>query len=162
MSCDSLYLPRSSVWGGCGFPCNFSFLIDPRKSFWFSVCSGFFSLWGWEWWFLRYSHGKAGKFLSNSRDGTTYPCVVSSFIGNSSYIPWGLPQWLNHKEPTCQCRRCRFDLWVGKFLWKRKWQPNSVFLPEKSHGQRSLVDDSPCVHKRVRHELASKQQQQMT
>ena len=24
-------------------------------------------------------------------------------------------------------------------LWRRKWQPTPVFLPGKSHGQRSLV-----------------------
>ena len=29
--------------------------------------------------------------------------------------------------------------WVGKIPWKRKWQPTPVFLPRKSHGQRSLV-----------------------
>ena len=29
--------------------------------------------------------------------------------------------------------------WVGKISWKRKWQPILVFLPRKSHGQRSLV-----------------------
>ena len=23
--------------------------------------------------------------------------------------------------------------------WSRKWQPTPIFLPEKSHGQRSLV-----------------------
>ena len=28
-------------------------------------------------------------------------------------------------------------------LWRRKWQPTLVFLPEKSHRQRSLVDYSP-------------------
>ena len=27
---------------------------------------------------------------------------------------------------------------VGKILSKRKWQPTPVFLPEKSHGQKSL------------------------
>ena len=27
--------------------------------------------------------------------------------------------------------------------WRRKWQPTPVFLPEKSHGQRSLADYSP-------------------
>ena len=31
------------------------------------------------------------------------------------------------------------DVWVGKIPWRRKWQPTPVFLPEKSHGQRSLV-----------------------
>ena len=28
-------------------------------------------------------------------------------------------------------------------LWRRKWQPTPVFLPGKSHGQRSLVGYSP-------------------
>ena len=37
-----------------------------------------------------------------------------------------------------QCRRCGFDPWVGKILWKRKWQPTPVFLPGKSHGHRRL------------------------
>ena len=30
------------------------------------------------------------------------------------------------------------DPWVRKVLWRRKWQPTSVFLPGKSHEQRSL------------------------
>ena len=29
--------------------------------------------------------------------------------------------------------------WVGKVPWRRKWQPTPVFLPGKSHVQRSLV-----------------------
>ena len=33
--------------------------------------------------------------------------------------------------------------WVRKILWRRKWQPSSVFLPGESHGQRSLVGYSP-------------------
>ena len=31
-----------------------------------------------------------------------------------------------------------FDPWVGKIPWRRAWQPTPVFLPEESHGQRSL------------------------
>ena len=45
------------------------------------------------------------------------------------------------KELACQCRRskrCRFNPWFGEIPWRRAWQPTSVFLPEKSHGQRSL------------------------
>ena len=34
-----------------------------------------------------------------------------------------------------QCRRHRFDPWVRKIPWRRKWQPTLVFLPGKSHGQ---------------------------
>ena len=58
----------------------------------------------------------------------------------------GLPWWLCGKESICQCRRQGFDPLVGKILWRRKWQPTPVFLPGKSHGQRSLEDDSPRNH----------------
>ena len=39
------------------------------------------------------------------------------------------------------------DFWVRKSPWRRKWQPAPVFLPGKSHGQRSLVGYSPWGHK---------------
>ena len=55
----------------------------------------------------------------------------------------GLPKCLNGKESICQCRRCRFDPWVKKIPWRRKWQPTPLFLPGISHGQRSLVSYSP-------------------
>ena len=42
-----------------------------------------------------------------------------------------------------RCRRHMFDLWVGKILWRKKWQPTSVFLPGKSHGQRIMSSHSP-------------------
>ena len=43
--------------------------------------------------------------------------------------------------------RHRFDPWVGNIPWRRKWQPTPVFLPGKSHGQRSLASYSPWGHK---------------
>ena len=45
-----------------------------------------------------------------------------------------------------QCRshrRHRFNSWVGKIPWRRKWQPTLVFLPGESHRHRSLVGYSP-------------------
>ena len=54
----------------------------------------------------------------------------------------GFPGGASGKEPTCQCRRCkraRFDPWVGKTTYRRKWQPTPVFLPGESHGPRDLV-----------------------
>ena len=42
-----------------------------------------------------------------------------------------------------QCRRPGFNSWVGKIPWRREWQPTPVFLPGKSHGQRSLAIYSP-------------------
>ena len=53
------------------------------------------------------------------------------------------PWWLSGKESTCQCRRHEFDPCSGTIPWRRQWQPTSVFLPEKSHGERSLVGYSP-------------------
>ena len=44
-------------------------------------------------------------------------------------------------------KRPRFDPWVGKIPWRRTWQPIPVFLPGKSHAQRSLVGYSPWGHK---------------
>ena len=40
---------------------------------------------------------------------------------------------------------------------EKQWQPMTVFLTGKSHGQRSLAGSSPCGCKRVRHDLATKQ-----
>ena len=54
-----------------------------------------------------------------------------------------LPWWLSGKESTYQCGRRGFDPWIRKMPWRRKWQPTPVFLPGKSHGQRSLVGYSP-------------------
>ena len=65
---------------------------------------------------------------------------------------WRLPRWCSGKEPTCQCRRHRrpgFNPWVGKILRGRKWQPTPVFLPRKSHGQRSLAGYSPWGHREL-------------
>ena len=38
-----------------------------------------------------------------------------------------------------QCKRCRFDPWVGKVPERRKWLPTLVFLPGEFQGQRNLA-----------------------
>ena len=43
--------------------------------------------------------------------------------------------------------------------WKRIWRSTPVFLPGKSHGQRSLGGCSPQNHGRVGYDLVTKQQQ---
>ena len=62
--------------------------------------------------------------------------------------------WASHvvqcKESACQCRKCkrrRFNPWVRRIPWRRKWQPIPVFLPGKFHGQRSLAGYSPWGYK---------------
>ena len=42
-----------------------------------------------------------------------------------------------------------FDPWAGKIPWRRAWQRTPVFLPRKSHGQRSLAGCSPWGHKEL-------------
>ena len=43
------------------------------------------------------------------------------------------------------------ETWVGSRVrnipWRREWQPNSVFMPGKSHGQRSPAGYSPWGHR---------------
>ena len=61
--------------------------------------------------------------------------IYESFLGGAS-----------GKESACRCRRLQrhgFHPWVGNIPWRRKWQPTPVFLPGKSHGQRSLAGYSP-------------------
>ena len=56
------------------------------------------------------------------------------------------PGGASGKEPACQCKRCkrlRFDPWVRKIPWKRKWQPTPVFLAGEFDGQRSLAGYNP-------------------
>ena len=56
------------------------------------------------------------------------------------------------KEPDCQCRRPkkhRFDPWVRKISWSRKWQPTPVFLPGNFHGQRNMVGYSSWGRKEL-------------
>ena len=73
-----------------------------------------------------------------------------------SFLSWSLQSsnlkslptvWLRRWSICLHCGRPRFEPWVGKILWRRKWQPTPVLLPGKSHGQRSPVGYSPWGHK---------------
>ena len=46
----------------------------------------------------------------------------------------GFPGGSDGRGPACQCRRPRFNPWVGKMPWRRRWQPTPVFLPGESSG----------------------------
>ena len=62
----------------------------------------------------------------------------------------GLPRWRNGEELTCNEGDPRYTgsiPGIAKFPLSRRWQPTPVFLPEKFHGQRSLVGYSPWGHK---------------
>ena len=90
---------------------------------------------------------KLQSCLWTSRDTARSPAgqlMFQSYSVLQKYL--GLPRWLSGEESACQCRRhrrCRFYPWVRKIPWRRAWQPTPVFLPGKSHRQRSLSGYSP-------------------
>ena len=92
----------------------------------------------------QFIHIQCHNFLSNFRH-TPLPHHHQS----------GFPGGLVHKESACnagdwlQYSRPGFNPWVRKIPWRRKWLPTPVFLPEKFHGQRSLVGYSPWGHKEL-------------
>ena len=67
--------------------------------------------------------------------------ILCIFVSNR--LLW----WLRCERICLQCRRARFDTWVGKIPWRREWQPIPVCLPGEFHAQRSLVGDSPWSRK---------------
>ena len=65
-----------------------------------------------------------------------------------NYLIWeGFPGGSDGKTSACNVGGPRFDPWVGKIPWTRKWQPTPVLLPGKFHGERNLVGYSPWGHK---------------
>ena len=42
-----------------------------------------------------------------------------------------------------QCKRPRFNCWVGKIPWRREWLPTLLFLHGEFRGRKSLVGYSP-------------------
>ena len=72
---------------------------------------------------------------------------VHLYLNNISF--WGFPGGASGKESACWSTRRRFNPWVRKIPWKRKWQPTPVFLPGQFHGQRSLAGYSQWESQRA-------------
>ena len=86
----------------------------------------------------RYSR-TAGLF--HGGQGINFPAWL--FAHGSYFKNEGFPSGSDGKESTCQRMRHGFNPWVRTISWRRKWQSTLIFLPGKSHGQRSLVGYSP-------------------
>ena len=69
--------------------------------------------------------------------------LSTNSAGSIGYVygtKWGsLPGGSDGKSNCLQYGRPRFNPWVGKTTWRRKWQPTPVLLPGKFHGWRNLV-----------------------
>ena len=74
-------------------------------------------------------------------------CIFFQSALTPCRIRLGLPWWLRWWRICLQWRRPGFDSWVGKVPWRREWQPTTVFLPGKFHGQRKAVGYRPWGHK---------------
>ena len=97
----------------------------------------------------EYGEGNGNPFqyscLEKPMDGEAWQATVHGFaksrirLSNFTFtFTMGIPRWLRGKE----CRRHRFNPWVGKIPWRRKWQPTPVLLPGESRGPRNLVGNS--------------------
>ena len=69
------------------------------------------------------------------------------FSVNSKYL--GFPGGLDGKESACNAGDLGSISWLGDHPEKGIRLPTPVFLPGKSHGQRSLVGYSPWVCKEL-------------
>ena len=56
---------------------------------------------------------------------------------------WGFPGGSEVKASACNAGDLGLIPGLGRFPWRRKWQPTPVFLPGESHGRRNLVGYSP-------------------
>ena len=98
---------------------------------------------------LRFKDTKSTSLTKQSRE---WKCLLSPLVKFFWLLYWSSPGSTSDKEPACQCwrhrhKKCGFDPWVGKIPWRRARQPTPVFLPGKSHEQRSL--ESPWGHKEL-------------
>ena len=55
----------------------------------------------------------------------------------------GFPGGSEVKASACNAGDLGLIPGLGRFSWRRKWQPTQVFLPGESHGKRNLVGYSP-------------------
>ena len=70
----------------------------------------------------------------------------------------GFLWWFSGKQSDCNAGDLGLTPGLGRSPGRRKWLPTPEFLPGNSHGQRNLVGYSPWGHKRVGHNLMTKQQ----
>ena len=63
------------------------------------------------------------------------------------------------EESAYQCRRRGFNPWIRKISWRRKWQSNPGKKLENSRDGGAWQSAVQGIHKRVRYNLGTKQQQ---
>ena len=89
----------------------------------------------------RWASGSSGRQVSWA--------TLTHHMEGPAVSSWGFSSGSAVKNPSAmqETQICGFDPWVRKIPWRKKWQPFPVFLPEETHGQRSLVGYSLWGHK---------------
>ena len=125
--------PASLSWYN-SFPWYYSSLFLPK-------------FWVFLWLFLvLHTHSRMAKLKQVCAGVCVCVCVCVCVRVRARVCVCVFPDDSVSKEPAFQyrrTRRLRFNSWVEKIPWRRKWPSTPVFLPGESHGQRSpLVANS--------------------
>ena len=118
---------------------------------WTEEPGGLYSPWG-----RKHSDMTEWLSISQREHKAQYWLPLSTYSGILAFWLSQWP-WFSGKQSACQYRRCRFNPCVRKIPWRRKWEPTPVFLPGEFHGHWGLADYSLWGHKRIGHDLGSKQ-----
>ena len=118
---------------------------------------------GGAWWATIHGVTKSRTWLSNFTFTFHFHALEKAMATHSSVFAWRIPGTGEPGGlPSMGSHRVGHD-WSGLAAaaaaagncWRRKWQPIRVFLPGKSHGQRSLVGYSPwgCKESEITEQL---------
>ena len=128
--------------------------------------STYLPFWCWQWvsagsnWARNASHGHHLTGTVTKGGGGPKQSPVNQCLAEFSRYPWlqshppiprypwipphifrhpGFPVGPAGKESGCKAGVLGSIPGLGRFLWRSQWLPTPVFLPGKSHGQRSLT-----------------------
>ena len=79
----------------------------------------------------------------NLPDPAFHPHLLHILYQQAGSLPPGFPGGSVVKASASNVEDLGSIPGLGRFPWRRKWQPTAVFLPGKPHGQRSLAGYSP-------------------
>ena len=91
-----------------------------------------------------------GRGLTGNSSFEIWATGVRTNFLSDLHVNSGIPRRHSGKESACQAGDMGLIPGLGRFPWRRKWQPVPVFLPGISHGQRSLAGYNPWGHKEIR------------
>ena len=104
------------------------------------------------WWAAVHGVAKSRTRLSDFTFTFHFDALEKEMATHSSVLAWRIPGtgslvgcrlW----GRTDRTRLKQLSSSSSNRIWRRKWQPNPVFLPGESHGRRSLVGYSPWGRK---------------